>query len=174
MHVPWPAYVMFLPVSALKAKPTGLTTAGGSARWSQVVPFQAQVCVFPPVPTPATSITMTLRAASYVIEHPPAGGVKAGSSCAQVVPVQVHVSLSSKGSPFASVPWPPNAMNCPESESNAVHIDSLALGDVGGCCRVQIDPFQVHVSSSSPVKVSPGHVAAENPPNMMTCLVAPS
>src|SRR5471030_2709704 len=125
---------MSLPVSALKAKPTGLTTAGGSVRRFQVVPFQAHACVLAPVPAPATSSMITLRAASYVIEHAPPGGDSAGRSCTHVVPVQFHVSVRSRGSPLVSVPDPPNAMNCPESESNAPHIESRALGDVAGCC----------------------------------------
>src|SRR5450432_2600526 len=121
--------------------PSDARTGDGRSAWLfQVAPFQVQV-FWAYVLGSDTSITMTLRTASYVIEQAPFGGGDAGESNAHVLPVHFQVCTVAPGVTSGE---PLTMMNCCVSASYAAH--PPLGGTVAGCCCTQIDPFHAQVS----------------------------
>lgn len=86
------------------------------------------------------------------------GRVPVGASWAQVVPFQVHTSLS------AVVPedCPPNMTSTPRTGSQAIAARRRADGLTVGYTRVQLDPFHTQVSA---LRTPP----APRPPKSTVC-----
>ena len=73
-------------------------------------------------------------------------GLAGGDSFVQVVPFQLHVSLSPPYSPSDNMPSPPKRSTVLVAASYAIGASLRGSGLVEGESFVQVVPFQLHVS----------------------------
>src|ERR1017187_2226104 len=120
-----------------------------SASWCQLVPSHVQVCGYglgSEVPLAYVSKTSSPRVWSYVMTHPPAGGVDVGANCTQSVPLHCQVLLNCCPPAVGILPVPPTMMRGRGGGSEAAPPPVAAGGPVDasrGSSTVQIDPFQL-------------------------------